>query len=97
MGDIINKALTWVKANTMKALLIGAVILIVFFGSKLKRILFAPRRIRHRRAAAIVSHRRRIPRSVGTHRMRTTQKKKPWQVKGSLAARRHMAQIRARR
>jgi len=97
MGDIINKALTWVKANTMKALLIGAVILIVFFGSKLKRILFAPRRIRHRRAAAIVRRRRSLPRSVGTHKMRSTPKKKPWQVKGSLAARRHMAQIRARR
>lgn len=97
MNDIMNKALAWVKGNMIKALIIGVVILFVFFGTKLKRILFAPRRVHHRRAAALVRHRRRLPRSVGTHKMRTTAKKRPWQVKGSLAARRHMAQIRSRR
>jgi hypothetical protein len=103
MSDTVNKALAWVKANTMKALLIGAVLLVVFFGTKIKRILFAPRRVHHRRPASIVTRRRRsLPRSVGTHRVKHAynkngSRKKPWQIAGSPAARRHMAQIRARR
>jgi hypothetical protein len=48
--------------------------------------------------------RRTLPRSVGIRRSRTRRQytkggkvKKPWQIKGSIAARRHMARIRRMR
>jgi hypothetical protein len=100
MKDLLSKLMAWIKANSTKAIIIAIVVIFVFFGRKLKRIFFAPRRVRHR--VTHTARRRSLPRSVGMRKAKGSYtrggaKKKPWQIKGSLAARRHMAQIRARR
>ncbi len=79
---------TWIMDNKAVAALAGFVLLFFIYKKFVKR----PRRRR----------RRPIPRSVGYPRRRRTYSrggaaKKPWQIKGSLAARRHMAQIRRKR
>ena len=103
MNDIINKIIAWVKANLWLSLgILGAVVLFLF--PKVFKFPFS-RNIRRRRNRIVnrsVTRRRRrrvIPRSVGIRRKRKSyttggKRKKPWQIKGSLAARRHMAQIR---
>lgn len=114
MNDIITKVTTWIKANVLLAALIGLAVIVVFFWRQTKRLLFGTRRVRHRRVLISGVNRPRagrrrarfLPRSVGMHKIRRTNKaaynkngsrKKPWQIAGSPAARRHMAQIRARR
>jgi hypothetical protein len=102
MKDFFNKALAWIKDNMIIAicLLIGIVIL---FFPKLLRGITGTRRIRHRRSiVALPYRRRRLPRSVGLRRARKQytkggKAKKPWQIAGSEAARRHMRKIRAMR
>jgi hypothetical protein len=104
MGTYFTKITAWIKANIVIAALIGLAIIIVLFGKQLKRIFFGVRRIRHHRIKSIapVRRRRSLPRSVSMRKMkpsynRNGKQKKPWQVKGSEAARRHMAKIRRMR
>lgn len=89
--EFFTKILNWIKANLLIALGLLAVVVILFMPKLFK----APRRRR----------RRTLPRSVGTRRTSRPRKqytkggkaKKPWQIKGSEAARRHMRKIRAQR
>jgi hypothetical protein len=103
MNTFISKAIAWIKANLIISVLIGIVVLFMISGTKLKRMFGTRRRTVHHRTVRTLSAPRRrrsrkpIPRSVGMRKSRGSAKKKPWQIKGSLAARRHMAQIRARR
>jgi hypothetical protein len=94
MNEFTEKALLWLKENKMIALIGGSIAVLLFFPKLLK----PKRRRRRRRTAQTVTYRtrsgRRLPRSVGTRKARSTGTKKPWQVKGSLAAKRRMAQIR---
>lgn len=116
MTDFINKAIAWIKANMIIALLIFLAVIFVFFGRQVKKMLFGTRRVKHRagyvsryrRAAPrrTTSRRRTLPRSVGMHKVRHNKpavynkngsRKKPWQIAGSPAARKHMAEIRTKR
>jgi hypothetical protein len=106
MKDFFDKVLTWVKANIWLAVGLLLVIVVMFF-PKLLSGLLGRRRIRHRpgyyASRTITRTRRRsLPRSVGLHKARKQytkggKAKKAWQIKGSLAAKRHMAQIRKMR
>jgi hypothetical protein len=95
MTDLFDKIKTWVLANKVIAGIIGAVLLFIAYKKFFRR-----RRVTHHRRS------RTLPRSVGTHRRRSANSiiksgvhrgKKAWQVKGSEAARRHMASIRRRK
>jgi hypothetical protein len=101
---------TWIKSNVLLA--IGILLIAVFlFFPKVLRGLFGGTRRRRRtsyrltRMAGRRTYRRRrpLPRSVGIRRRPRKQytkggkAKKPWQIKGSMAARRHMARIRRMR
>lgn len=96
---------TWIKSNMLLALGIAVGVLLLFFPKVLKGIFGTTRRVRHRRnvrraIGVTVTGRHRMPRRRPVTRRRITRRKgakKPWQIKGSLAARRHMAQIRRRR
>lgn len=95
MTDIFNKIVTFIKNNILLSILILVLIVIMFFSSRIRRFI-SPRR-----------KRRSLPRSVGMHKTRRSKPrkqytkggkaKKPWQIKGSEAARRHMRKIRAMR
>lgn len=104
MNDLISKVTAWIKANVLLAVLVACVAIFILFGRQVKRMLFGVRRVRHRRPVVrrVARRRRSLPRSVGMHKMkpayhRSGKVKKPWQVKGSQAARRHMAKIRRMR
>jgi len=98
--DFLTNIWTWIKSNWIIAILIAVAIMFVFFGRQVKRLLgITKRRVKHRRPV-----RRSLPRSVGIRRnkgpvQRTAagKVKKPWQIRGSEAARRHMAKIRRMR
>lgn len=79
----MEKILTWVKENKMIAIAGGA-ILLLFLLPKLLRKTYR----RKRRAKIIASPVRRRKYN------KAAPGKKPWQIKGSLAAKRRMAQIR---
>lgn len=88
MKEKIEAFKTWIMGNKVIAG-IGAAVLLFFIYKK-----FARKTYRRRRRA--------LPRSVSITRRRRSytsggRTKKPWQIKGSQAARRHMAQIRKRR
>jgi hypothetical protein len=100
---------TWIKNNLIISIVVGLVAILLFFPKLLKGLLgSAPRRRRRplrsahseniRRAIRAPRRRRRSlsPRR-STVRRKMKGAKKPWQIKGSLAARRHMALIRKRR
>lgn len=91
METIIN----WIKANKVLAMAAGAVIALFALRKFMK-----PTRRRRRRTVS-TGARRYLRRSSGRPRVRTKRvytkggkAKKPWQVKGSLAAKRHMARLR---
>lgn len=100
MKEFIDKLIAWVKNNLLLAIGGAAVITLLFFPKIFRS---SPRRRRRRLTT--------VGRSYGTRRRRSIirrpkprkqytkggKAKKPWQIKGSLAARRHMAQIRRRR
>lgn len=99
--NIFDKVMNWVKSNPLMAAGAGLLAIILFF----PKIFRAARRRRSRRSYRPVvkyTRRRSLPRSVGLTRRGVPRKqytkggkaKKAWQIKGSLAARRHMAQIR---
>jgi hypothetical protein len=86
----------WLMENKILAIAVGSLLGLL----ALKKLMPKPRR-RVRRYKTV------RPRSVSASRPRIARakriytvggkKKKPWQIKGSLAARRHMAQIRKKR
>jgi hypothetical protein len=95
----------WIKANILLSAGILIVVVILFFPKVLSGLFRTRRRIRHRQPVMRVVHHRRnrtLPRSVGMYKVRKQYNKsgtakKPWQIKGSEAARRHMAKIRRMR
>lgn len=96
MKETFDKIFTWIKGNLLIAIG-GAVVITLLFFPKLFK---GTTRRRRRRVTYRAASGRRLPRSVGRRRKVYTKggkAKKPWQIKGSLAARRHMAQIRRRR
>ena len=105
---IMNKILDFIKSKPLIAGLIGLGIVLLFFPKVLKGLFGGSPRRRHRRnvrrAIGAAPRRRRIVRRSlpalrrrAPRRSRSRSGKKPWQIKGSLAARRRMAQIRRRR
>jgi hypothetical protein len=94
MTDIINKVVAWIKSNVWLSVGIGFVAILLFFPKLLK--FGRPVRRRRNKLTVIRRKKRSLPRSVGTRKQYTKggKAKKPWQIKGSLAAKRHMAQIR---
>lgn len=93
MQDFITTATDWLKNNKLVAGILAGLVVLLIFGKKLFKA--APRRRRRHYAAAPVHRRRHL--SVRSTRRRTKGAKKPWQVKGSEAARRHMARLRRMR
>ena len=98
MKETFDKALAWIKENVWLSVGILAAVLLLFF----PKLLRSPRKRTRRRSAPITRHRRiRRPkapvRRAKRNYSKSGAKKKPWQIKGSLAARRRMAQIRKRR
>lgn len=97
MTDFINKTIAWIKANWIIAIFGGIAVIILFF-PRLLRGLFGGRPRRRRRTVNTF-----VPRSRGrrykpaVQRSKNGRVKKPWQIKGSEAARRHMAKIRRMR
>lgn len=97
MKEFFDKAMAWIKGNTILAVIGAAVITFLFF-PKILKLGSAP--LRRRRTLATRGRSYGMRRKYGTPRRsykRGGKAKKPWQVKGSLAARRHMALIRRRR
>lgn len=93
MKEKFDKLMEWVKANPLIAAGVGLAVAFFLLPKLFKR--------------SVRRRRRRIPRSVGIRRRRRTSVRrrysktgkalKPWQIKGSEAARRHMRKIRAMR
>jgi hypothetical protein len=99
MNTFFTNAIAWIKANVLIAVAVAVVLILVLF-PKIRHRLFGGKTVRRRsRIITTASRRRRIPRSVGlpVARTKSGKAKKPWQIKGSEAARRHMAQIRKMR
>jgi len=102
--EILNAAWNWIKANILISVVILIAVVLVFFPKMLKGLFGAPR-LRRRRVAAsrpAIRRRRTLPRSVGMRKSKPAyhksgKVKKPWQIKGSEAARRHMRKIRSMR
>jgi len=99
MKETFDKVLAWIKNNVWLSVGILAAALLLFFPKLLRQT-----RRRTRRRVAPITRRRTRRRSYTTpvkrakrNYSRGTAKKKPWQIKGSLAAKRRMAQIRKRR
>lgn len=98
----MEKIISWFKENKLLGFGIGAAIVLLFFPGLMRR---RTRRRRSRTIYAPVTRRRRarvrIRRNKPAVRRRSYsrggKKKKAWQIKGSLAARRHMARIRKMR
>lgn len=101
--------MTWIKNNIWLTVIIAVGALALLFPREVKKLFGATRHRRRlgpirtaRRRLRIARRRRSVSygakrylRSVRTTpRKRRTGPKRAWQVKGSIAARRHMAQIR---
>jgi len=106
MKTFIDNFIAWIKANIWLAVGLLAVVMFVLFPRQVKKMIgLTPHRVKHRRLVTRVATRRRrtLPRSVGIRKIskpsyhKSGKVKKPWQIKGSLAAKRHMAQIRRMR
>jgi hypothetical protein len=71
MKEFFDKVITWIKENMVLAILIFLAAVVVFFGKKVRRVLFGSprRRVRHRRRIIPIGRRVRrrgpLPRSVG--------------------------------
>lgn len=98
MKETIEKIKTWVMANKTIAGVIGAVILL-FLAKKISgKVTRRRRRKPLPRSVGIRKVTRRRPTSVNrVIRSGRNRGKKAWQIKGSEAARRHMAAIRRKR
>jgi hypothetical protein len=102
MSTFFTKVITWIKANLFLSIGILLAVILLFFPHLLRKIT-GPRRVHHRRVYRPVTHARRH-RTLGPVHHRTRRQytrggraKKPWQIKGSRAARLHMAKIRRMR
>lgn len=102
MKEFFDKIVEWVKGHLLIAIGIAAAAVFLFFPKLLK--LGSTRRRRRRISYRVPSRRRsysrRSPLRVASRRRSYSRggvKKKPWQIKGSLAARRRMALIRRKR
>lgn len=99
MKETIDKIIEWAKGNKWLAIAGAGLLTLLFFPKMLR----PPRRRRRRTTYAPVttSRRRRIRvNKTGRPRKQYTKggkAKKAWQIKGSLAAKRHMARIRKMR
>lgn len=90
MNEQLDKILTWVKANPLAAagVALGAVMI-------LKPAIF---RTRRRRRRVSVAYRTRSHKKANRRKYSLRSSGRPaWMVKGSPAAKRHMAQIRRKR
>lgn len=100
---------TWIKNNLLISILVGVAAIALLFPKVLKGIFGSSPR-RHKRRTVRSVHAAHVHRAIHRHhaarrivhsiKKRVTHRKgakKPWQVKGSLAARRHMALIRKRK
>lgn len=100
MKAFIDNLILWIKSNWLMSLVIFVVAVLILFPKVIGR-LFRKKPVRHRKS---YYRNRTLPRSVGIRRRnklavygKNGKVKKPWQVKGSEAARRHMAKIRRMR
>lgn len=101
----MNKIVDWVKNNPLIAGLAVLVAVFLFFPRMLRGIRrkrrYGGKAIRRRKGTRtpVSSYRRRYWKAAKAPSRRTSRRKglKPWQIKGSLAAKRRMAQIRRRR
>jgi len=110
MNTFFVSLYAWIRNNILMSIGILIVVVLLFFPKILRGLIGGTRRKRRtsysltRMAGRRTFRRRRpLPRSVGIRRRPRKQytkggkAKKPWQIKGSPAARRHMAQIRRMR
>ncbi len=81
---MIEKIKTWIMENKMIAIVIGA-IAVLFFIPKLFRTV-RRRKKRINKSVPVIRRKRSYNKTATT--------KKAWQIKGSLAAKRRMAQLR---
>ena len=82
---MIEKVKTWIMENKMIAIVIGA-LAVLFIFPKIFRTVRRKRRSRPVKNVTVRKTRRTYNKAAGT--------KKAWQIKGSLAAKRRMAQLR---
>lgn len=93
MNEKLTKVIEWLKENKIAAAGLGilaAVVLLKKFGKKTYRR-------RRKPLPRSVNYPVRRKRPGSTARRRTSGAKKPWQIKGSPAARRRMALLRRKR
>ena len=91
----LTSIMTWIKSNLLISIGIGIVALLLFFPKVVKKLFGGTTRRRRRHVHHAITGRRRASRPTRSRRMAGA--KKPWQIKGSLAAKRRMAQIRKKR
>lgn len=93
----------WIKSNILLSVGVLIIVLLLFFPKVLKGLFGTTRRVVHHRRVhvAAVRHRRHVHHAItGTHRRRPAARrrshgsKKPWQIKGSRAAKLRMARLR---
>ena len=91
---MIEKIKVWLMENKILAIAVGSLLALLAF----KKFMPKPRR-RVKRYRTVTRTRSVGARIARAKRIYTVggRKKKPWQIKGSLAARRHMAEIRKKR
>jgi len=100
MNEYFEKIMAWIKSNVWLSAGIGLLAILLFF----PKLLIGTTRRRRRYVRPTATRRRRRINKPSAPRRRTKRnyakggaKKKPWQIKGSLAARRYMAKIRRKR
>jgi hypothetical protein len=84
----------WIKANKWLSIIIGLVAVVLFFPKLITKLLGSSHRRKRRTFKPVVRiGRRKVKRQYN----KAGKAKKPWQIKGSEAARRHMAKLRRMR
>jgi len=94
MNETFEKIMAWIKSNVWLSVGIALVAVLVFF-PKLLRVTATRRR--RRSTYRPVTRRRRTTTRPKRKYSKGGTTKKPWQIKGSLAAKRYMAKIRRKR
>jgi hypothetical protein len=89
-----TKILTWIKSNVWLSVIIGLIAVVLFFPKVISKLFGSSSRKRRRTIKPVIRiGRRKVKRQYN----RSGKAKKPWQIKGSEAARRHMAKLRRMR
>lgn len=95
---MIEKIKTWIAGNKILAIAAGAIVALLV----VRKMIARP--VRRKRRTVSAGARKFLRRSAGRPKTKVKRvytkggkAKKPWQVKGSLAARRHMARLRKMR